>query len=186
MTIYNKKFVVVLLIILAFAAIGISIFVSRTNASAAKDNNVNMHLDLRENFTSIKSLHDSAQLIAKVKIEGSTSYEYGNVIFTLSKADIKKVYKGDLDKNSVINILETGGTGNDGLEYLSDGNTVFAPGDEAVVYLEKYIGPVAEDSYVIKGVYQGKFKVKGDRLLPASETEGELKNVGTIHGLGLE
>lgn len=145
---------------------------------------VNMHLDLVEHFDSIETLKSESSLIAHVDITESKTFEYENVPFTLSKANIKKLYKGNEEKTQ-INILETGGN-YDKINYLSDGNAVFKKSDQAIVFLEKYIGPVTEDSYVIKGVYQGKFKFNGSNLLPPIEASGELLQVKTLQDLQLK
>lgn len=112
-------------------------------------------------------------MIAKVEINVSESFQYKNVVFTLSDAKVKQVYKGDVEPENVIKILETGGY-KDGTEYTFEGNEVFETGEKAYVYLEKYEGPVAKDAYVIKGVYQGNFL----------EEEGELQSPnGVAKGL---
>ncbi|GAB1529840.1 MULTISPECIES: hypothetical protein [Brevibacillus] len=126
-----------------------------------------------EGFDSIKELNESAEVIAEVEINESESFQYKNVVFTLSDAKVKQVYKGDVLPENVIKILETGGYKN-GTEYTTEGNKVFETGEKAYVYLEEYEGPVAEDAYVIKGVYQGKFL----------EEEGQLQSPnGVAKGL---
>ncbi|MFF0827248.1 hypothetical protein ACFYU8_10235 [Brevibacillus sp. NPDC003359] len=119
--------------------------------------------DVVEGFDSIKKLNESAEVIAEVEINESESFQYKNVVFTISDAKVKQVYKGDVDPENVIKILETGGY-KDGTEYTFEGNEVFETGEKAYVYLEKYEGPVAEDAYVIKGVYQGKFLEEEGKL----------------------
>ncbi|TKI56333.1 hypothetical protein E8L90_13105 [Brevibacillus antibioticus] len=132
--------------------------------------------DVVESFDSTKELNESAEVIAEVEIDESESFQYENVVFTLSNAKVKQVYKGHVDPENVIKILETGGY-KDGTEYTFEGNEVFETGEKAYVYLEKYEGPVAEDAYVIKGVYQGKF----------IEEEGKLQSPnGVAEGLQIE
>lgn len=125
-----------------------------------------------EDFDSIQKLNESAEVIAKVEINVSESFQYKNVVFTLSDAKVKQVYKGDVEPENVIKILETGGY-KDGTEYTFEGNEVFETGEKAYVYLEKYEGPVAKDAYVIKGVYQGKFlEEEGELLSPNGVAKG--------------
>ncbi|WJQ83541.1 hypothetical protein [Brevibacillus brevis] len=125
-----------------------------------------------EGFDSTKELHESAEVIAEVEINESESFQYENVVFTLSDAKVKQVYKGEVLPENVINILETGGYKN-GTEYTFEGNEVFETGEKAYVYLEKYDGPVTEDAYVIKGVYQGKFlKEEGKLQSPNGVAKG--------------
>ncbi|WP_064200817.1 hypothetical protein [Brevibacillus brevis] len=134
---------------------------------------VDVSVDGVEGFDSIKKLTESAEVIAEVEINESESFQYKNVVFTRSDAKVKQVYKGDVEPENVIKILETGGYKN-GTEYTTEGNKVFETGEKAYVYLEEYEGPVAEDAYVIKGVYQGKFL----------EEEGQLQSPnGVAKGL---
>ncbi|NRR01816.1 hypothetical protein HP570_06230 [Brevibacillus sp. RS1.1] len=133
---------------------------------------VDVSVDVVEGFDSIKKLTESAEVIAEVEINESESFQYENVVFTLSDAKVKQVYKGDVLPENVIKILETGGYKN-GTEYTFEGNEVFETGEKAYVYLEKYEGPVAEDAYVIKGVYQGKFlKEEGKLQSPNGVAKG--------------
>ncbi|KMZ41702.1 MULTISPECIES: hypothetical protein [Bacillales] len=133
---------------------------------------VDVSVDVVEGFDSIKELHESAEVIAEVEINDSESFQYSNVVFTRSDAKVKQVYKGDVEPENVIKILETGGYKN-GTEYTFEGNKVFETGEKAYVYLEKYEGPVADDAYVIKGVYQGKFlKEEGKLQSPNGVAKG--------------
>ena len=187
--ILKNKFTIALIICgLAFLAIALVNFANASNDTPTTGyaKHVDMHLDLSESFDTVSELKENAPIIAKVNVTEAKSFDYGNVTFKLSDAKIKKVYKGDLKNNTSISILETGGSGADGLTYLPEGNSVFASGDEAVVFLERYVGPVAEDSYVIKGVYQGKFKIKGNKVVPPAEVHGELETIQSIEDLSLE
>ncbi|GGG91028.1 hypothetical protein [Paenibacillus radicis (ex Gao et al. 2016)] len=178
-SVFSKKQIWTLFLVAIAAAI--VFFQVRAEASRDKPTStVSMHFDLSESFQSVDQLRTSSPVIARVKINTTKSYPYSNVVFTLSEASVQKVYKGQLGKQ--IHILETGGSYG-GLHYLAEGNAVFASNDEAVVFLEKYEGPVAEDAYVIKGVYQGKFKVAGERLIPSSEVLGELQSIQSFNDL---
>ncbi|MBP2114659.1 hypothetical protein [Paenibacillus silagei] len=182
----NKRFSKTLMLaissLILIGGLGYTFYHSEASKSTK---NVTMHFDLTESFDSADSLEKSAPVIAKVKVNTAKSFDYGNIVFTLSDAEIQKIYKGNLTNNTAINILETGGTGEDGLNYSVEGNAVFSKGDEAIVYLEKYVGPVAEDAYVIKGVYEGKFRLEGERIIPPEESRGNLEQVTSISDLNL-
>ncbi|CAM2773777.1 hypothetical protein PASE110613_00100 [Paenibacillus sediminis] len=163
---------------------GVIVATSLQTNAAKINKKVITHFDLTESFDSIESLEQSASLIANVKVNSSKSFTYGNVVFTLSNVSVNKAYKGEADKT--INILETGGIGEDGLYYTVEGNDVLLKNQQAIVYLEKYDGPIAENAYVIKGVYEGKFKIQNGKLLPPKETKGDIQHVNSINDLNLE
>jgi len=80
--------------------------------------------------------------------------------------------------------LETGGQ-IDNKEYSIEGNDVLRENEKAILFLEKYEGPVAEDAYVVLGVYQGKFKINPDNnqyIVPSGAPQflEELKNIDII------
>ncbi|QDX92397.1 hypothetical protein C2W64_01370 [Brevibacillus laterosporus] len=143
---------------------------------------VNLSGDVQENFDSIDDLKESSEVIAEVEIMKDEGFEYRNVIFTLSESKLQKVYKGDFKEGDTLEILETGGF-KDGVEYTFEGNEVLKEKDTAIVFLEKYEGPVAENAYVIKGVYQGKFIKNNDKLKTANGVSQGLK-VNNIQELG--
>ncbi|MBG9944404.1 hypothetical protein ABE237_17115 [Brevibacillus formosus] len=140
--------------------------------------------DVVEGFDSIKKLNESAEVIAEVEINESESFQYKSVVFTLSDAKVKQVHKGDVEPENVIKILETGGY-KDGTAYTFEGNEVFETGEKAYVYLEKYEGPVVEDAYVIKGVYQGKFLEEEGKLQSSNGVAKGLQ-VNSASQLGLD
>jgi hypothetical protein len=145
---------------------------------------VNISGDVHERFTTIEQLKDSSELIAKVEIEKSDSFPYKHVVFTLSEAKLLHVYKGEVQNDETIKILETGGY-KDGTEYTFEGNKVFTEKETAIVFLEKYEGPIVDHAYVIKGGYQGKFVTDGHTVKPANGVQKGLQ-VKTMEELDLE
>jgi len=123
-------------------------------------------------------------LIAEVEIEKSDSFPYKHVVFTLSEAKLLHVYKGEVQNDETIKILETGGY-KDGTEYTFEGNKVFTEKETAIVFLEKYEGPIVDYAYVIKGGYQGKFVTDGHTGKPANGVQKGLQ-VKTMEELDLE
>jgi len=138
--------------------------------------------ELTKGYSSIDDLKDSSELIAEVLVSDSDALKYKNVIFTVQSAQVQKLYKGSVDIKD-IQILETGGVyGN--AEYTFEKNKVMKKGEKAVVFLEKYKGPILKDAYVILGVFQGKFTIdKNGDLTPSYETIGEISNVKNLGDL---
>lgn len=145
---------------------------------------VDVRGDVNESFSSIEQLKDNSELIAEVEIEKADSFQYKHVVFTLSEAKLLHVYKGEVQNGETVKILETGGY-KDGKEYTFEGNKAFTEKETAIVFLEKYEGPIADDAYVIAGVYQGKFVTDGQTVQPPNGVEKGLQ-VKTMEELGLE
>ncbi|WP_135549230.1 hypothetical protein [Paenibacillus cymbidii] len=139
--------------------------------------------ELTKGYSSVNDLKDSSELIAEVLIADSDALKYKNVVFTVQSAQVQKLFKGNADTKN-IQILETGGVyGN--VEYTFEKNKVMKKGEKAVVFLEKYKGPILKDAYVILGVFHGKFTFDEDGdLTPSHETVGEIstvKNLGDLN-----
>jgi hypothetical protein len=152
---------------------------SKINKNNAPDSapQVQRSLSLTDEFRSIQELRDRAELIALVSVKSTKSLTVSGVTFTLSESEIKEVFKGDAPQR-VINILETGGIDGKGNMISYSDNPVFQRNDQAVVFLERYVGDVAKDAYVILGVYQGKFRVVDeDKLIPSTGVSDQLENL---------
>lgn len=170
----KKNTIIILAIGLIFvAAIGFSF----NDNEAKMVETINMHADLAKEYTSVEDLKKDSKIIAEVRAFEVNSFEYKNVVFTLTKADVINVYKGEEIES--LKILETGGK-QDNINYAFNGNKVFEKNDTSLVFLDKYIGPIADDAYVVLGVYQGKFNTNGDKITLPNEVKGELKNITSI------
>lgn len=146
------KIISILIILLLVATLSFLII----NITAKKPPNImEMHGSVAEKYEGIDALHDDSLVIARVEIINNKTIIFNRVPFTISNAEIIELYKGTTDNNK-ISILETGGTV-DRINYVFEGNSVFKANDSAIVFLKKYEGPIAENAYVISGVYQGKF-----------------------------
>lgn len=165
---------------LAVISVLLAWIIINSNITKASEysNVVDVSYDLTESSSTIKTLQEKSETIAKVKILSTKSFKYGEVVFTLSRAQINEKFKGNTVEKE-ITILESAGE-YEGLKYLAEGNEAFKKGDEAVVFLYPYKGPVAEDAYVIKGVYEGKFRLKDDKLIPSKNVKGDLVKLETL------
>lgn len=145
---------------------------------------VNISGEINKGYLTIQELKDDSDMIARVDIYNIRSLKYSDVVFTISEAKVSNVFKGD-KKIKELKILETGGIYNNS-EYIFEENKVFNKGQKAVVFLQKYNGPIVEDAYVVLGVFQGKFIESSKALLPSKHTVGELKQVNDVKDLKLE
>jgi hypothetical protein len=171
-------------VLLLLGAILIIGFFFYSNVFAEKSNNkVDMHLSLSKGYESISELANDADIIAEVEVTSSNTLSYYDVPFTVSNADLLDTYKGGTT-GTTINLLETGGI-IDNQEYSPEGNDVLKENDKAILFLQKYEGPITNDAYVVLGVYQGKFKIDSDNnslIAPknAPFLLKELENVQTL------
>lgn len=168
--------------IIISVAIGLILLtaVSFTSFNYKKDypmETVNIHADLAKEYTRIEDLKNDSEIIVEVRASEVKSFDHKNIIFTLTKAEVLNIYKGQAVEN--INILETGGIQNN-TNYTFFDNKVFEKNDTALLFLDKYVGPIVDDAYVILGAYQGKFLTNGDKITIPNEIKGELKNIKTI------
>ncbi|MCP3776579.1 hypothetical protein NLX71_25370 [Paenibacillus sp. MZ04-78.2] len=131
-------------------------------------------------YSTLSNLEADADIIAEVNAKEVKSFEFQKVPFTVTTAEVKKVYRGTGGKE--VNILETGGIF-DSANYTFEGNEVFKKNDSAIVFLKKYSGPVAENAYTILGVTDGKFLVNGNKITPP---KGSKIQVNSVQGLNLE
>ncbi|CAH8717647.1 hypothetical protein M5W83_10635 [Paenibacillus thiaminolyticus] len=146
---------------------------------------VNSGGELSVRYDTIQQLENDAELIVEAHAEKSKSFKHKSVIFTLSDVQVKQVYKGSVKPNEIIQVLETGGVYNNILHTFDD-NKAIRSGDNALLFLKKYKGPVAQDAYTVLGVYQGKFNIDSNGvLLPSHHVTGELQNIQKISDLNL-
>ncbi|MBA2939136.1 hypothetical protein HZF08_12545 [Paenibacillus sp. CGMCC 1.16610] len=147
----------------------------------------NSHGELSESFSTVDELKQKAEVIVEVNISDAKAEKYNEVVFTLSNAEVKKIYKGELQNKTSINILETGGVHNH-IEHTFEGEKTLKKQDTAILFLKKYNGPVTKEAYVILGMYQGKFKLdkSGTVIGKNKELPTGLNAITNKHNLNLE
>jgi hypothetical protein len=138
-------------------------------------------VDWHDNVDDLKT---DAELIVEIGVKDTETIIFSDVPFTLSSVKVKISYKG-LSPNKEITILETGGEINEETFTFSH-NDPLKKGQKALLFLKKYNGPITEDSYVVLGVFQGKFKIKEDNfLIPSNDVSDKLNKVTKFEDLNL-
>lgn len=166
--------IVIAVVIGVFSFAGYYLLMNK-NKALDETPRVGRSISIAESFDSIQELKDRAELIALVSIKNTKPLSAGGVTFTVSESELMEVFKGKAPQ-TVINILETGGIEN-GKMISYDGNTVMQKNDQAIVFLERYVGPIVDDAYVILGVYQGKFVVDKDRIIHPNGVSEQLASI---------
>lgn len=109
-------------------------------------------IDLAEEFETLDSLSNNAELIAEVALDGQTEKVfYGGADFFLSSATVTDIVHGDTNYlNQSIDILDVGSYN---IQLSKESNRF-------ILFMDKYEGPVfSEEAFVTKGVYQGIYHV---------------------------
>jgi len=114
-------------------------------------------MDLANSYASLEELTADSKLIVEADLTHDVSQlNYKGANFAITEVLIKDVIKGESSlNNQTVSILE--------LEQFNLQAT--RQSDRHVLFLDKYIGPVTEDAYVITGVYQGKFSINAQGLI---------------------
>ncbi|TVX88166.1 hypothetical protein [Paenibacillus agilis] len=136
-------------------------------------------------YDNMHELFKDADLIVEVEITSGKSFEYDDVAFTLSTANISTLYKGTNPNIQNLKILETGGVVNN-IQYTFEENEVLKNNQRAVLFLKKYVGPVVEgEAFIILGEYQGKFVIneEGNIIHSNSYLSQQLKEIQHISQL---
>lgn len=140
-----------------------------------------------DDFRIIPELTARAEVIVKGKVVKNEYIEHEGIIFTISEAEISELLGNSssdtqMEAGSTLKLLQTGGiygqrdAGGDEknedqkFEYTNGEFPVLKEGAEAVLFLEKYEGPIGDDLFVALGDYQGRFIAESDDYIePQSE-----------------
>lgn len=142
---------------------------------------INVKGDFAEHYEKFDELVIDSEVIVEISVTATETVVHGDLPFTLSTADIKQSLKGSYKTGDKIKVLETGGKfypldkennpSKEEHELIFEGIRVMNSSDTYIVFLEKYIGPITDDSFVIKGLYQGRFNVK-DNIVSQENVDG--------------
>jgi hypothetical protein len=110
--------------------------------------------EMVDNYESIDDLiKDSPIVVIGTVDSGNDEFEYGEVTFALTKFSVDTAIRGTV--SGTINILQT---------KLHE-DPYLKKGDRMILFLVKYIGPVTDDAYRLKGLYQGQYTVEGTKVI---------------------
>ncbi|NTU21563.1 hypothetical protein HPY28_14665 [Brevibacillus sp. HB1.2] len=155
-----------------------------------------------ETFTDVEGLAENADIIAEAEVisqENNPNYERLDV-YTVSELRVTKVYKGDVEIDDTVSVLETGGefdereaakyfAGKPGSKLVNDDNgepRMTSVGIEGSIPMKegnKYFVFLTEDKddvYNIVGSVQGKIKINDEETL-VSQVSLEVIEHGNKH-----
>lgn len=120
---------------------------------------------------------DSQAVVIAQVTDHQTQLTYQGVDFVKTGVNVKKVLKGSDLAGKEITLLQT---------VCAEDPTV-EKGSTVLLFLDTYDGPVTENAYVCKGLYQGQYKVSGDTFAPVesgnSGLASDMKSLGNLTSL---
>lgn len=128
---------------------------------------------LAANYRSIDDLIKDSPVIVTGTVESiNNEFVAMGVTFALTKFKVEASVRGEV--SGTINILQT--------KMAED--PFIKKGEKLMLFLERYEGPVAEDAYVMKGLFMGQYKIAGNTLIknPDNRLAGSeaLENIQTF------
>jgi len=109
---------------------------------------------LVENYTSVDDLiKDSPIIVIGVVNNKAEEITYGEVDFRLTQFNVETAVRGTVPES--INIFQT--------KIYED--PALQSGKKMILFLGEYEGPVTEDAYRIRGLYQGQYKIEGTKVV---------------------
>lgn len=111
-------------------------------------------VEMVDNYGSIDDLIKDSPIIVIGTVDSKNNeFIYGEVPFALTKFKVETIIRGAV--SDTINILQT-------KTYM---DPFLKKGDRMVLFLVQYEGPITKDAYVMKGLYQGQYKIEGDEII---------------------
>jgi hypothetical protein len=131
------------------------------------------HVSMVDNYASVDDLiKDSPVIVSGTVTSPNKEFEYGHVPFSLTQFRVETALRGEVP--GTINILQT----------KSYEDPFIKKGDKMILFLVKYVGPVAEDSYRLKGLYMGQYQIQGTSIIKNKDNnlsgDSVLENLETL------
>lgn len=155
----KSKFKVVVIILSMVIITGIIYIINTPHNNEKRVNTA--HADWVEHYKDFNSLKENSDLIITGKKVDSYTEKRVDMIFTKEIIQIDKVYYGDLEEDTKIEILQTGGTMD---------NIETKPLEEAPILDDNgeyllFLRSTEEDHYLILGRYQGVGQIKNGKVV---------------------
>ncbi|GAB1530657.1 hypothetical protein YSY22_20790 [Brevibacillus formosus] len=166
---------------------------------------VSGEVSFRETFHSVKGLAENADIIAEAEVisqKNNSNYERLDV-YTVSELRLTKVYKGDVEIDDTVSVLETGGefderevakyfsgksrksgseSRNDDLGVIMQGIAGSIPMKQGNTYFV-FLTEDGDDVYNIVGSVQGKIKVNSENTLVSQVSPETIDQHGNLYFL---
>jgi hypothetical protein len=130
-----------------------------------------------KHYRSVNELTAAAAAIVQVKVGSSKAILDQGSVYTLSEANVLRVFKGQLAIESQVSILETGGLmaqNSVSMDVQPDGMAVMQPDETYILFLDQYRGALVQQAYEPLGIYQGKFRIDKNVIIQQAPTAEKL------------
>lgn len=132
-------------------------FISKTFLASASTK-ISYYADNVHSLTS-----DSSLVIVGNATDETNKYIFEEENLIKTKVKISKVLKGKFDEEN-IQILQT----------VCDNDPRIAQGEEMILFLNKYDGPICDSCYVCVGLYQGHYKIENNKVIPSRNIDSPI------------
>lgn len=139
------------------------------------------HADLVEIFSDINELMENSPIVVEaIATEKSEKFSYEDVTFYKTQLKISHLYRdfgGELLNKEQITLLQ-----NDIAE-----DPLVQQGQNLLLFLKKYEGPVIEDAYRLVGLVQGHFTIENGKIIAKADDHFQIsKDSNTLSRENLE
>jgi len=125
-------------------------------------------LKLSQEFSTFDSLLKNSPIaITGTVTTNNKEFSYKEMTFAITEVQVNEAIRG-ADSLQTINILQT--------KSLED--PYLEKGKEVLLFLSEYEGPIADNVYVINGLYNGQFEIK-DHMISSVSSENKLQLTST-------
>lgn len=127
--------------------------------------------ETNKHYSTLEELKKDAPVIIEGTVIKQETIVHGDLPFTISQIEVRNSFKGKIEKNSMIKIIETGGiykpNGKPGEDLPSvslqlEGGTTVKDGEDFFFFLEPFVGPQVENAFIPLAIHQGKIKIDKD------------------------
>lgn len=124
-----------------------------------------------KHYTTLKELKKDAPIIIEGTVIKQETIVHEDLPFTISQIEVRNTFKGKIEKNSIIKIIETGGiykpNGKPGedlplVNLQLEGGTTVKEGEDFFFFIEPFVGPQVENAFIPLAIHQGKIKIDKD------------------------
>lgn len=169
----KKKSAILMACVTIVAAVAIALcifnwsFISKTFLASASTK-ISYYADNVSSLT-----HDSTLVITGTATDETNKYIFEEENLIKTKVKITKVLKGRFDDEN-IQILQI----------VCDNDPRIEPGEEVVLFMNKYDGPICDNCYICVGLYQGHYKIENNKIIPSRNIDSpinrEIKSFETV------
>jgi|GEM_PF-1650881 len=150
---------------------------------------INSNLSLAELYKNIGELKKASDIIIEGEVKSTKSIIYHDMPFTVSEVVIYDLFKSNstmLKKNGTVCIIENGGILDEetqiksfkakfpnkeinkkevkSIKLINDGISPMDRGEHVIIFGVETYGILEKPCYFVLGVYQGKYKIHGDKV----------------------